>query len=196
MRNKPQIILASGSPRRRELLSQIGLDFKVMVSGIDEYLPDLTLPQRRVEILAELKAADIAKDLDRGLILGADTIVVIDNTILEKPEDRDDARKMLGLLQGRKHEVFSGLCLINASNGVSKIGHKKTYVNMRTLSLDEIEGYIDSGEPMDKAGAYGIQGMGAAFITGVEGDYYNVVGLPVSLLVEFLKFFNITIFSA
>lgn len=194
-KNKMTIILASGSPRRRELLAQAGFEFEVMVSRADEQVSD-TDPFEMVEELALRKGMAVARDLtgrEEGkdyLVLGADTIVVKDGKVLGKPRDEEDACKMLTLLSGATHQVCTGVAMIPVREG--KIGepftfHEKTDVVMRDLTEEEIREYIRTKDPMDKAGAYGIQGMAGIFVSEIRGDYYNVVGLPLSATVVNLR---------
>ena len=187
------IILASSSPRRKELLELVGVPFTIQASYVNEEVsPDLTPPQV-VEELALRKAADIAQNLENDLVIGSDTIVVLDEQILGKPCDKQDAFAMLAKLQGRSHQVFSGVALVDSKTKETLVAHQKTDVWMRSLTDEEIWAYIHTGEPMDKAGAYGIQGIGAINIERIEGDYFNVVGLPLVLLQDMLKKFNISI---
>lgn len=185
-----QIILASSSPRRQEMLRNLGLDFIIHPSGADESVDDGLKPSEVVELLAVRKAADVASEYTEGLVIGSDTIVVLDGQVLGKPLDEQDAFRMLAALQGRNHSVYSGLAVIDVSTGNRKTGHVETKVSMRPLSEQEIRAYIATQEPMDKAGAYAIQGIGSLFINGIEGDYFSVVGLPVRLLAEYLDGFG------
>lgn len=186
-----EFILASGSPRRRELLSAIGMDFEVVVPGADENLPAKETPVGiYVQELALLKAAAAAKKVlkkKKSLIIAADTIVTLDGKILGKPKDEDDAFNMLRSLSGRKHEVLTGYCVMRISDGYTVCNRVKTEVMFKTLDDEKIRSYIGTKEPMDKAGAYGIQGIGALLVESIEGDYFNVVGLPVSALADTLK---------
>ncbi len=177
------VVLASGSPRRREILEQIGLDFSVMVSHADETIPEGTEPYYAVQTLAFLKAADVAKGADESaIVIGADTVVVVDDEILGKPKDAEDAKGMLRLLSGRSHSVLTGVAVVRRSDGKSVSLTVETKVHFRKLSEMEIASYVATGEPLDKAGAYGVQGLGGLFVDKIEGDYYNVVGLPLSRL--------------
>ena len=189
-------ILASGSPRRKELLELIGLEFKVIVSQADEDSVSKDLkPELYVQELALLKASATAKEVLRNknaVIISADTIVTLDGQILGKPKDEDDAFNMLSKLSGRElpiceHEVYTGYCVMRISNGKAVCGKVRTKVKFKDLSDDKIRGYINSGEPMDKAGAYGIQGLGSLLIEKIDGDYFNVVGLPISALADTLE---------
>jgi septum formation protein len=186
-----EIILASQSPRRRELLSNMGLDFKVFVSDTDESSVDKTVPPGiYVQELALLKAATVAKNIGGGgdtLIISADTVVVNDGVILGKPKDRDDAYRILKGLSGRTHNVYTGVCVLRLSDAYTVCKYVKTDVTFKELSDEKINRYIESGEPMDKAGAYGIQGLGAMLVDHINGDYFNVVGLPISALSDILE---------
>lgn len=182
-----KLILASTSPRRAELLKQIGLNFLIKVSAVDETpLPGLTPPEL-VGLLAERKAAAVARELHDGIVIGADTVVVWQGQVLGKPRNRDEAFEMLFKLQGSCHEVYTGIALIDVSSGEVLVQHEKTRVCFRSLDESEIRQYIASGEPLDKAGAYGVQGLAAIFITRIEGCYTNVVGLPLARLSQMLK---------
>ena len=186
-----EIILASASPRRKELLKNMGLDFSVVVSDADESLADSSVPPGiYVEELAFLKAAAAAKKLKKRkdkIVVSADTIVVSDGDILGKPKDVSDAFKMLKRLSGRPHKVYTGFCVLRLSDGRMVCRDVCTEVVFRELSDDRINDYIKTGEPMDKAGAYGIQGLGAMLVSGINGDYFNVVGLPVGELAAVLE---------
>lgn len=195
-----KIILGSASPRRRELLSQIGLEFEVVISHKDECY-ESTVPEEIVKELALMKAENAASELeDRGglndtVVIGADTIVVLDHRILGKPKDEKDAYQMLSDLQGRAHQVYTGAAILDFDHEGKRGGcvHAvETKVYVHEMDRREILSYINTGEPMDKAGAYGIQGKFAAYIDKIEGDYYNVVGLPVSYVYQQLKKIGIT----
>lgn len=185
-----KIILASGSPRRRELLTQIGIVYEVIPSEADETVNEKD-PARVVEILSERKAVEVAERLEEDdcLVLGADTVVALDDQILGKPVDAEDAYRMLESLQGRTHQVYTGVALVCKEKGslVRQIFHVKTDVEVIPMTEKQIREYIFTGEPMDKAGAYGIQGRFAAYIRGISGDYYNVVGLPVCEVAQRLR---------
>lgn len=179
-------ILASQSPRRQELLKLIQPDFEVRVANIKEVIDPLNQPGVAVMALAFQKAFEVAKTCEENdIVIGSDT-VVYHKGFLGKPETEDDARKMLMHLSGSKHHVYTGYCVLQAKTDLKIIDYVKTVVEMKHLTPLEIEQYIASGEPMDKAGAYGIQGLGARFIKRVEGDYYTVMGLPVNKLYETL----------
>lgn len=199
-----KIVLASASPRRRELLSSLGVDYTVLASGVEEKVTE-TEPYKVVEQLSAQKAGDVLQKLltaagenpdapiwDGGgdlLVIGADTIVALDGRILGKPADEGDAAKMLRLLSDRGHQVYTGVTLYHHSQGktLQRTFHECTQVHFFPMAEEEINWYISTGEPMDKAGAYGIQGLGSRFVRAIEGDYSNVVGLPVSRLYQELK---------
>ncbi|WP_333870139.1 Maf family protein [Desulforamulus putei] len=187
------IILASASPRRQELLANLGLEFEVRVSEVDETLDENMPAAQLVEKLAERKASAVAAQCTRGLVIGADTIVVLGDKPLGKPANREEAVQMLKSLQGRSHEVYTGLAVIDATTGQSVVTHQVTAVRFKPLTLEQIERYVDTGEPMDKAGAYAVQGKAAVFIEGIRGCYFNVVGLPVAKLADILKMFGVEI---
>ena len=180
-----KIILASASPRRRDLLDQIGLEFEIKPSDVDESIPEND-PIKLVKKLALLKARDIAQNVE-GIVIGADTIVVDDQTILGKPETREDAFEMLKGLSGKQHQVITGVAVIDTESDREWVDLGITQVFFRSLSDAEINDYIDSGEPMGKAGSYAIQEKGALFVEKIEGDFFNVVGLPLVKMAELLK---------
>ncbi|MFY0543454.1 Maf family protein [Brevibacillus sp. H7] len=193
MREGTTLILASSSPRRRELLQGLGLAFTVMTSDVDETTsPELT-PAEVVEQLALRKAGAVAKKVSDGIVLGSDTIVVLDGQILGKPADEADAFRMLASLQGREHTVFSGVALVDAATGRTEVAHNATKVQVRSMTEQEIKAYIATGEPMDKAGSYAIQGIGATIVEGIVGDYFTVVGLPLHLTAQLLSRFGMSI---
>ncbi len=183
-------ILASASPRRRELLRQIELPFEVFPSEADETM-DETLPDRLVEELSRRKALAAAGRLrEHCLVLGADTVVALENAVLGKPGTEERAREMLRMLSGREHRVLTGVTLAEAAEGAllrQKTFFEETHVSLYALTEEELEAYVRSGEPMDKAGAYGIQGKFARFVRKIDGDYNNVVGLPVARVYQEMK---------
>lgn len=178
-------ILASGSPRRKELLKLAVNEFNVIPSGAEEIIPSDVSPEKASEYLARLKAEDIAKEYPSDTVIGADTSVIINGEILGKPKNKDEARKMLNMLSGNTHKVITG-CAV-CKNGECKSFSSETSVEFYRLSESEIELYISTGEPFDKAGAYGIQGKGALLVKRISGDFFNVVGLPVAELAKFLS---------
>jgi len=173
------LVLASQSPRRAEILRQAGIPFTVRVASVDESARPGETPEDYVRRLAEAKAL-AAPAAPEEIVLGADTTVVIDNQMLAKPEDDRDARRMLTLLSGRRHEVLTGICLKRGEQRIR--GHAVTAVWFAPLSAREIDDYVASGEPMDKAGGYAVQGAASKFIPRIEGCYFNVVGLPIALV--------------
>lgn len=175
-----EIVLASGSPRRRELLQGLGLRLIIDIPGIPENALPSELPEEHVIRLAKEKARSIAPKYAEKIVLAADTAVVIDNHILGKPVDKEDARRMLRIISNRWHTVYTGYCLIDTSTYREKSNVVSSQVFMRKLNGDQIDWYIDTGEPLDKAGAYAIQGIGAALVMNVKGSYTNVVGLPLA----------------
>ena len=179
---KPRIILASASPRRRELLSLIGLEYEVRPMDIDETAVG-EAPRVYAERLAREKAA--AAHVSEAITIGCDTIVVVDGTILGKPRDRADATRMLRALSGRSHLVMTAVAVAHEQRLVSDV--VQVGVTFRSLTASEIDDYVQTGEPMDKAGAYGIQGFGATIVDRVDGDYFAVMGLPLNRLVRLLE---------
>lgn len=173
-----KLILASASPRRRELLSAAGLEFEIAAADIVEKIPDNATPQEAVMALALQKAQATAAEYPDCVVIGADTVVVNDGKILGKPKSEDDAVKMLTELSGRVHTVYTGVALVKGEK--VKNFCEATDVEFYSLTESEIRDYVKTGEPMDKAGAYGIQGRGCVLVRRISGDYFNVVGLPVS----------------
>ena len=184
-----KLLLASNSPRRIELLRNAGFDFEVTPSEIEEGLPiPGELPEDYARRVARAKALRVAAGAPSGtLVLGADTIVTIGGLILGKPGGPSDATRMLRLLSGQTHEVITAICLVRAPGQIEALKHETTFVTFRELNEGEIRAYVASREPFDKAGAYAIQGLASKFVTHISGCYFNVVGLPVSLLYEILK---------
>lgn len=189
---KYRLILASASPRRREILAQVGAEFEVIPAKGEELLTS-TEPKEAVLQLSCQKAEETAGRLsgDAGniVVLGADTIVSLDGAILGKPKDKKDAVRMLGLLNGREHNVFTGVTMIVRGDGKEQIisFYEETRVFMYPMTKEQIQAYTETGEPLDKAGAYGIQGKCAVYIEKIVGDYYNVVGLPVAAIYQNLE---------
>ena len=189
------IILASQSPRRKELLSQMGLrGFKITSPEVDETVDEHMPPAQVVEELSRRKALAVARHADRDdLIIAADTVVALEGAVLGKPADQREAFAMLSALSGNRHYVYTGLTVIQGDQVVTQ--HECTTVTFRELEPEEISHYIATGEPMDKAGAYGIQGLGAMLVSGIEGDYFNVVGLPIFRLSRVLASFGLDLFQ-
>jgi septum formation protein len=186
-----RLVLASASPRRAELLRAAGIEFDVLIANVDESARPGETPAQHVARLAEEKAFRVLPQAGRRPVLGADTVVVVDDHILGKPADAADAARMLRMLAGRKHQVMTGVALIPTVPQVDSIavhdGIEVTTVEFAPLSDAEITAYVSSGEPMDKAGAYAIQGLASLFVTRIEGSYANVVGLPVALVYNLCK---------
>ncbi len=173
-----KIILASASPRRRELLETAGAEFEICVADVDESIPEGTLPEDAAKMTAEKKALAVAQSHKNDIVIGADTIVVAGDRILGKPKDKADACAMLAMLSGAEHRVITGVCLTCGDKKITFAQVSK--VKFYDLTDAEIEAYVKTGEPMDKAGAYGIQGRGCVLVEKIEGDYFNIVGLPVA----------------
>jgi nucleoside triphosphate pyrophosphatase len=182
----PRVVLASKSPRRRDLLQQAGLTFSVIISDFKENSVAMSEPDAYVKTLAEAKAGDISNKHPETWVIGADTIVLIDDRILGKPVSADDARSMLRLLSGKAHQVLTGYCICCKTKGRIFSETIRTDVFFKTLKPEEIEWYIQTGEPFDKAGAYAIQGVGSLLVKRINGSYTNVVGLPVCEVMGFL----------
>ena len=188
------IILASASPRRKEILENTNVKFKIMASSIEELTLEGESPCQMVMRLAFEKGIDIASRQKSDLVISADTIVVLDNTVLGKPKDEIEARKMITSLSGRTHQVITGISLINLDNNKKIIDYVISNVKFKNLSEEDINDYIRTKESLDKAGAYGIQGYGALLVEEIQGDYFNIVGLPISRLSYLLKkYFNINL---
>lgn len=189
MNQKPQqdfrLILASGSPRRRELLTQMGYQFEIIVPNVDENVSGHA--RDVVAVLSRRKAEAVAQGEKSGIIIASDTLVSLNGQALGKPRDEEDARRMLRLLSGKTHEVFTGVTIIDAANGRSETQAVRTGVIFRELSDGEIASYVATGEPMDKAGTYAIQGGAHGFVEGFEGSYENVIGFPVDEIRQMLK---------
>lgn len=187
------LILASGSPRRRELLSLLNLPFEVKVSDADESVPTEWPPERIVQELALRKArAVIAEGVPpEAVVIGSDTIVVSEGVVLGKPTDETDAKRMLITLSGHTHQVYTGLACIQGSGERELLHFSRAGVTMREITESEIEAYVAGGEPMDKAGSYAVQGLGAVFVERIEGDYHTIVGLPIAALYRMLGQFGI-----
>lgn len=184
MTELPKIILASASPRRAEILRTVGWPFDTLAVDIDESRRPNEDAATYVQRLAREKAETAAARTIGLHVVGADTTVVIDDQILEKPLDHNDARRMLGILSGQWHRVLTGVAVLDRKNSGTRVALQETEVKFARMSDDEIAWYVATSEPMDKAGAYAIQGKGARFIEGIRGDFFNVVGLPLRLLYE------------
>ena len=179
---EPRIILASASPRRADLLRQIRVEFELLPSQVEERPHPDEAPADYITRIARAKVIAVARHREAGLVIGADTVVVLDGRLIGKPEDEADARRLLRQLSGRWHAVMTGVALIDLKTRHEVADYDKTLVKFAQLTDTEIEWYAKTGEPMDKAGAYGIQGLGGLFIDEIAGSYYNVVGLPIPLV--------------
>lgn len=188
MQTNRRLILASGSPRRRELLAKMGFHFEIYTPDVDEHVPGHA--SEIVRTLALRKGRAAAENYTEGVIIASDTLVSLDGAPLGKPEDADDAHRMLRALSGREHEVYSGVCLIDAATGREEVQVDRTVVWFREVTDAEIDAYIATGEPMDKAGAYAIQGLAGKFVERFDGSYENVVGFPVDVVREMLSRFG------
>ncbi|MDZ7330402.1 MAG: Maf family protein [candidate division KSB1 bacterium] len=177
-----RIVLASQSPRRIELLKKVIPTFEICATHFDEPMPEIFSPEQLVMSISMHKAAATAQQIDSGVVIGADSIVVLDGKILGKPQDRKESYQMLSSLSGRVHRVYTGFSIISVPEQRSISDYEVTEVKFRQLEPWEIEAYIESGQPFDKAGAYGIQDDAAIFVESITGDYYNVVGLPLTKL--------------
>ena len=191
--NMKTIILASASPRRKELLKKIGLKFKVEPSNCEEKVSQELEPHELVKSLSLEKARLVAQNHKNALVIAADTFIVFKDKILGKPSTKTEAREMLEILNGKHHLVITGFTIIDTDSGraVSKAVETKVY--LKKLNSTEIDAYVDSKEPLDKAGAYAIQGLGSVIVEKIEGDYFNVIGLPLSALAESLKEFDVRV---
>jgi septum formation protein len=189
------VILASASPRRKALLEQIGIKFAAQASNFVERIPSSAEPRGLSQRIALEKARIVAVMHQDALVIAADTFIVLDNRIIGKPHTEEEAHETLNALSGRAHSVITGFSIIDTADGKVLTKSVETRVYIRNLAQNEIDAYIASGEPMGKAGSYAIQGLGATIVERIEGDYFNVVGLPLSALVEALKEFGIHILS-
>jgi septum formation protein len=193
----PLLILASSSPRRQELIRSLGLPYEIISSNADETVEESLTPAEIVEVLALRKAQAVCEQIQpsdkRGIVIGSDTIVVFQGQVLGKPTDVQDSFRMLSALQGETHQVYSGIACVESQSGEFQVSHRVTHVRMKPLTDEQIRRYIATGEPQDKAGSYAIQGLGATIVEGIEGDYFNVVGLSLSLLSDLLKSYGIHI---
>lgn len=178
------IVLASRSPRRADLMKEIAADFQVVPSSVEEVIRPQCTPEENAIAIAQAKAEEVARGRPGHLVIGADTIVVLDGEIIGKPADKEDARNILRRLSGREHEVITGIAIVDCQRVQAAAVSK---VKIKPLSEDEIAAYVESGEPMDKAGAYAIQGRGARLVESYSGSYSNIVGLPMETLKDLLE---------
>ena len=190
-----KVILASASPRRKEILQNTKLNFDIQKSDIEEVILENESPEDMVVRLAYEKAFDVAKRNTDRLVIGADTIVALDNEVLGKPKDQNEAYQMIKRLSNKTHKVITGISLINLKENKIIKDYVVSFVTFKDLSEDSIKDYINTNESLDKAGAYGIQGYGALLVKNIQGDYFNIVGLPISRLSDLLKnYFDINLF--
>lgn len=191
------LYLASTSPRRQELIRMLGLPYQIKPSDVDETIDKPMSPFQLVETLAFRKAFTVYEQLKlgpgekEGIVIGSDTVVVFEGHVLGKPKDAEEAFQMLFRLQGNTHQVYTGITCLDLQSGRSETAHRVTHVTMKSLSEQQIRRYVSTGEPLDKAGSYGIQGLGATIIDRIDGDYFNVVGMSLALLSELLARFGI-----
>ena len=188
-----EIILASASPRRKELLEKIDLKFKVEPSDYDEHINADLEPHEMAQSLSLGKARAVARNHDNALVIAADTFIVFEGKLFGKPHTEAEAKGMLEIINGGAHSVITGFTIIDSGNNKTLTRSVETKVYLKKLTADEIEAYVKTGEPLDKAGAYAIQGLGSVIIEKIEGDYSNVVGLPLNVLAEILKEFGVHI---
>lgn len=186
---KKRLILASNSPRRIALLKSLGYHFDIVPHDIEECILGDVLPMELVQNLAFLKATDVARRVSNAIIISADTVIVHKNSILGKPKDVSDAKRILSMLSDSEHDVISGVCVMEMPSQKKMLRTEQTRIKIRNINDEEIDSYILTGEPMDKAGAYAIQGEGGKFIEKIDGSYSNAVGLPLELLQEMLSHF-------
>lgn len=194
-RSMRNIVLASGSPRRQALLKQIGLKFTVDPDITEDEMDDGLEPHRLAKKLSQQKAASVAHKYKSGLIIAADTFGVFEGILIGKPKSANDARDILRKINGKYHSVITGLTVMDSANGDSITESVETRVYIKSLTEKEIDDYVKSGEPLDKAGAYAIQGLGVIIVDKIEGDYSNVIGLPLPKLAEILSRFGVSIFA-
>ncbi len=187
------IILASASPRRKELLEKLGLKFEVEPSNYEEKISSELQPHELAKSLSLEKAKLVAKNRSNALVIAADTFIVCEGKILGKPQTETEAQKMLGAISGRQHSVITGFTIIDTESKKTLSKSVETKVYIKILTSNEIDDYVKSKEPLDKAGAYAIQGLGSVFVERIEGDYHNVIGLPLSALAESLKEFGVNV---
>jgi len=190
-----KLVLASSSPRRQELMEMMRLDFTIVPSKIEEEEYSGLKPVDLVRELARAKAEEVAELVEEAVVVGSDTIVVLDGVVIGKPVDQSEAVKMLKKMQDRQHTVITGLAVCDSSSGKASVDYDKTEVFMMPMSEKDISSYVNTGEPMDKAGAYGIQGIGGAFIEKIVGSYFTVMGLPIHKLAVMLKEYGIFVFN-
>lgn len=190
-----KLVLASSSPRRQELMEMMGLDFTIVPSKINEEEYSGLKPIDLARELARAKAEEVAELVEEAIVIGSDTIVVLDGFVIGKPLDKSEAVKMLKKIQDRQHTVITGLAVCDSLSGKTSVDYDKTEVFVMPMSEKDIISYVNTGEPMDKAGAYGIQGIGGVFIEKIVGSYFTVMGLPIHKLAVMLKELGIFVFT-
>lgn len=188
--NNLKLVLASASPRREEILKKLNLKFTIVPSKINEEEFTESDPVELVKKLALKKAKSVSELVEEAIVIAADTVVVYDNQILGKPKDEEDAKKMLNTLSSNQHQVITGISVVNSQTGENFVDHNITDVKMMSMTENEINNYVETGEPMDKAGSYAIQGYGGLFVEEIKGSYHSVVGLPIHQLAKLLDKFN------
>ncbi|HXX58545.1 MAG TPA: nucleoside triphosphate pyrophosphatase [Thermodesulfovibrionales bacterium] len=193
MSKTKKLILASASPRRREILEKTGLIFKVVAGDYEEEMDRGVSPRKLARVLSREKARAVASRCRDAIVIAADTFIIFRGSLFGKPETEREARRMLKILSGRSHSVVTGFTVIDTETGKAVSRSVETKVFIKKLAMKEIDAYVRSGEPLDKAGGYAIQGLGSVIVKRIEGDYYNVVGLPLNALVETLKMFGISV---
>ncbi|MCF6158099.1 MAG: septum formation protein Maf [wastewater metagenome] len=186
---KKRIVLASNSPRRIALLKSLGYSFDIIPHRIEESIFHDILPTDLAQHLAFIKARDVSKRVDNAIIIAADTLIVYGNGILGKPKDTRDAKWMLSILQGSGHEIISGVCILEVPSGKKMLRFGRTHIKIKGITEKEIDEYVRTGEPLDKAGAYAVQGEGRKFVEKIEGSYSNAVGLPLEIVKKMINFF-------
>lgn len=191
-----RLVLASCSPRRREILKQLGLKFEVKPSGIDEIFPEECPPEKAAAAIALQKVRDVVKKLNYpAYVIGADTLVLLDGEIMGKPADTEQAFQMLERLSGREHTVITGVAVADSETGEERSGYQKTLISMKDICPERIRKYVNTGEPLGKAGAYAVQGRAAIFIQSIRGCYFNVVGLPIAKLDDLFSSLDVDLFA-
>jgi septum formation protein len=191
-----RLVLASGSPRRQEILKQLGLEFEVIVSRADETFPKGCPPEKAAMAVALRKTRDVVQRIGfPAIVIGADTIVVLDGEVMGKPVDAGQAFQMINALAGKEHTVITGLAVVDSTSGEERTGYQSTLVRMKEIPADRIKKYVATGEPFDKAGAYAVQGKASVFIEEINGCFFNVVGLPVGKLDSMLHSVGVDLFE-
>lgn len=186
------MILASKSPRRKEILQQMGFNLEIKVKEIEEVSDKVELIDQIIDI-SKMKVEEVARENENSFVVGADTLVEIDGKALGKPRDKKEAKEMLKMLSGKNHRVITALTLVNVEKNICISDYVKSEVYFKEISEEEIDWYISTGEPMDKAGSYGIQGLGAMFVEKIEGDFFSIMGFPINKFMNILKDIGISV---